>query len=397
MRIRPASAAALLLALGSAGCGDRGAASDWRVVVDTLPNGAPLVRNLPPEEIQARWVIEPELMVGTLEGEGPEQFGQVKGVAPLPDGGLVVLDAQAQELRIFGSDGGHRRTLGGRGEGPGELFGANGILVGPDGLIRVHDPSNARVSLFHPETGFMGSERIPILGWGFLWDAVIDGDGKVYETAIGGTLQDRSWVVRVYDGAGSPTGEIPFEPLGSPGTQEQPGTWRWDRGVMGVPFWPRGIRILDPSPAMWRKRSHVNEYRLARTGLEGDTLLVIESRRSPEPVTAAERDSVIEGVRATVGDQELDWSRIPREHPVVQGAFVDDASRLWVQVTAPHQGTTWDIFGTHGVYVGTAVTDLNVPSYWTPVVRGDLFFALHLGEFDVPYAVRARMREVEGG
>jgi hypothetical protein len=54
---------------------------------------------------------------------------------------------------------------------------ALGILVGPDGLIRVHDPSNARLSLFHPETGFVRSERIPVLGWGFLWDAVMDEDG----------------------------------------------------------------------------------------------------------------------------------------------------------------------------------------------------------------------------
>jgi hypothetical protein len=397
MRIRPASATVLLLALASAGCGDRGAAPGWSVVIDTLPNGAPLVRNLPPDPIQARWVIEPELLVGTLDGEGPEQFGQVKGVAPLPDGGLVVLDAQAQELRIFESDGRHVRTLGRRGEGPGELSGANGILVGPDGLIRVHDPSNARVSLFNPETGFIGSERIPILGWGFLWDAVMDEDGKVYEMAMGGTLQDRSWVVRVYDEAGSPTDETPFEPTTPPGIQEQPGTWRWDRGVMGVPFWPRAVRILDPTPTLWRKRSHVNEYRIARTGLDGDTLLVIESRRSPELVTAAERDSVIEGVRAIVGDQELDWSRIPRERPIVLGAFVDEGGRLWVRVSAPDLRTTWDVFGSDGVYQGTVVTDLNVPSYWAPVVRGDLFFGLHLGEFDVPYAVRARIRELEGG
>jgi hypothetical protein len=397
MSIRAACGAPLLLVLVSTGCGEGGPASDWSVVVDTLPNGAPLVRSLPPDRIEPRWVIEPEVMVGTLDGGGPSQFGQVKGVAPLPDGGLVVLDAQAQELRIFGADGSHRRTLGGRGEGPGELSGANGILAGPDGSILVHDPSNARVSRFHPESGFVGSERIPILGWGFLWGAVMDADGHAYEIAMGGTIQDRSWVIRRYDENGAPIEEVPFEPMGPPGPQEAAGWWVHDRGVIGVPFWPQIVRALDRQGGLWRKQPNVNDYRFARTGAGGDTLLVLEGRRPPRPVTAAERDSAIERVRDAVGSQDLDWSRIPRDHPTVLGGFVDDRERLWVRVTPPDDRPTWDVYGPDGVYQGTAVTDLNVPSYWTPQVQGDLFYTLHLGDFEVPYAVRARVREVEGG
>src|SRR5680860_865881 len=107
----------VVLLIGVFGCSDAPAnESGWTVVVDTLAGGIVQVVNTPAAEgITPRWVIEPEVRIGTMSGSGPELFGQVKGAAPLPDGRIAVLDAQAQEVRIFAADGQHLLTFGGEG------------------------------------------------------------------------------------------------------------------------------------------------------------------------------------------------------------------------------------------------------------------------------------------
>ena len=108
------------------------------------------------------------------------------------------------------------------------------------------------------------------------------------------------------------------------------------------------------------------------------------------PVTAAERDSAIAALRER-GAPDLDWSRIPAEKPIVQSLFVDESGRVWVRVTTPDTLTTYDVYLSDGRYDGTAVTSLDIPTWWQPLVRGDLFYTLVTDELDVQYVVRARI------
>ena len=70
--------------------------------------------------------------------------------------------------------------------------------------------------------------------------------------------------------------------------------------------------MLDPPAGRWATPADRNVYRIAHTSFDGDTLMVLESRRPPLPVTAAQRDSAIAAVREATG-QDHDWSRIPKE------------------------------------------------------------------------------------
>ena len=78
----------------------------------------------------------PVLRLGT-DSRGPELFGYVPRAAIGSDGNIVVLDADAQEIRIFDSDGGFVERFGGWGDGPMELRGAIDFHLFPDGRIAV--------------------------------------------------------------------------------------------------------------------------------------------------------------------------------------------------------------------------------------------------------------------
>jgi hypothetical protein len=69
----------------------------------------------------------PVLRLGGADATGPELFSQVAGVRIDAAGNVWVLDGASSEVRIFRPDGTHWKTVGRRGEGPGE-FQALGYL-----------------------------------------------------------------------------------------------------------------------------------------------------------------------------------------------------------------------------------------------------------------------------
>lgn len=397
MRPRLAMLGALLVA---SGCARGDAGTGWQVAVDSSA-GYPVVVNTPPaHEIAPTWELVEELRIGSREGSGPDVFGEIRGLAVLDDGRVAVLDYQAQEVRLFAPDGSWLRTFGGRGAGPGELADANGLLATADGHLLVHDPRNDRRTLFHPDRGLVATLPVDIRSFGYTWEAVEDERGVVWDTNVI-LLPDRGGRIDILQGMNrqgvlSDTVELGRRPPISL-DDEAPGAYRWSRpdgigGVMSVPFWPRGFRKADGSGHFWHKAADVNDYRIARTTWAGDTTLVVESRRPTRPVNGAARDSAIEAIRERV-QQELDWSRIPAERPVVEGLHVAADGRLWVHVGATGQALVFDVFGPDGVYQGTTLTEARLRPYVTPVIRGDTLWGVVTDELDVPYVVRAVLRD----
>lgn len=159
-------AAVLACALVLAACGDQRPGTEWQgSVVDSA--GTQVVHN-PAEGLwteETRWTYREELRIGALDGSPELQFGQISGVDVSPEGEILVLDAQAQEVRVFGPDGAYLRTLGEAGSGPGELGpGAAGVFLAPDGSVRVVDPLNQRVNAYEPDGTPRGSFPLDFRG-----------------------------------------------------------------------------------------------------------------------------------------------------------------------------------------------------------------------------------------
>lgn len=394
----------LLSTVACAGDGVREAGTGWTVTRDTLEGGVLHLVNAAPAEgaRESAATIETELRIGTLDGDGAAQFGQILGIAPLSDGRIAVLDAFAREVRLFGADGGHLATYGRQGAGPGELESPFGLMRDDQDRLWVPDHRNNRMTVFDPDSGYVASYRLTVMSRGFVWDGAMLDDGRVVKPSI--TLHpERRDLLRIYDRRMELVDSILLPLRDEPANPKSPpGVFYWEapgglpRGYHQIPFYPRGTTTLDPAGHVWRSHDGEPIYRVARTSLRGDTTLVLERSWEPVPVPEAERDSAIGRIRKDIleygGTIDQDWSRVPGEKAPIEQLFVSDDGQLWVRTASRDSLIRFDIFERDGVRAGSAATRLPLVSYLAPIVRGDRMWGVVRDESDVEYVVRARMR-----
>ena len=104
----------------------------------------------------AVWTVAPEplLDLGVVDGDPAYQFFRIGGGLRLDDGRIVVVNGGTAELRVFGPDGAHLQTVGGKGSGPGEFQLPWDIWRAPGDSIAVYDWEGQSVSLFSHDLAF---------------------------------------------------------------------------------------------------------------------------------------------------------------------------------------------------------------------------------------------------
>ena len=392
--------------VASLACEPPGPASDWSTARETPPSGAVLVTNTPSADASPTLMLVEELRIGSLDGGRPESFAALKGLVALPGGGFAVLDSQAQEIRVFGTDGSHVATHGRPGEGPGEFVDATGLMLDPRGRIWAADPRGARMSVFDPVDGFLVSFRYQYMVRGFIWTGIMTDRGHILKPSM--SREDFRPMLRVYDSTMTQIDSIfsaeedeggDFDPEDSPGAFyfETPGG---GYGLMGIPFYPGGASHTDRNGETWFGRMADPGYRIGKYAPGGDTTLIVVTERPPVPVTPAERDSAIAVIRESLREsgvtREMDWSRIPDVKPALESIFTSAEGNVWVAIPNLSGGTDYDVLSADGSYLGTVTAgSLDVYRWLPPVVVGDTFLAVVNDELDVPYVVRARIVPVE--
>jgi hypothetical protein len=100
-----------------------------------------------------RWTVDsvPGL---TLESPDSAGFVYISAAHWLGDGRLLVADARQLGIYIYDAAGNHQRTLGRRGQGPGEFRGLMTVSVMHD-TIGAWDISQRRFSVFTADSGFL--------------------------------------------------------------------------------------------------------------------------------------------------------------------------------------------------------------------------------------------------
>ena len=371
---------------------------------ETLPNGAVLARypDLPAIDSVGAEVAEAnvDLQFGSVDGADPNlTFGAIR-VQAASDGTIYVLDQQAAEVRVFDSDGRYLRTIVRRGEGPGEIGGANGIFLSGDTLLWINDTRQWTIIGVDTDGDEIRRFTKPVMSVTSTWTGVFDDRGRYWravshsdnEPGFPPPMGLTSWTGRhYYKSYDLFSGAIDSVQLGEPRFQ----IYAYSRpdvpfGFLPLRFEPFEMIAVNPPGGFWR--AHNTSYRIARTGEGGDTLVVIEAGLPEEQVTDADRsayvDSIVEDRPELRREAEEVAALMPDVKPMLEGIFVDDEHRLWVQRVTPEDAPAfYDLFSADGDYRGSV--RLAFAAAGPLVIRHGQIYTWIEDDLHVPYVVRS--------
>lgn len=97
-----------------------------------------------------RWRLagQPAMALDSREDDPNYQFFRIVDAQPLPNGGLAVANGGTSEIFIFDAEGNYLRTVGRRGEGPGEFRRLAWIAIRPPDSLVAADDGLRRITVF---------------------------------------------------------------------------------------------------------------------------------------------------------------------------------------------------------------------------------------------------------
>ena len=317
----------------------------------------------PLEASGAEWRLQlpPVLQIGRTGGgdDGPDLFGRVMQVIRLSSGDIAVAEGLANEIRIFDAGGGHQRTFGRSGEGPGEFTTLWTIAELPGDTIVAVDPRGGRASLFTSSGAFARSFPIPrlpgasapnVIGW--LDDGTLLIDALTRSPSRDTRDQSTHFLYAVgRDGEVLGTlGEFAGQQLG--------------RNGYAVAFGGRAEFAAGGELAWY---GHSSRLELVGHDRSGSVRRIVRADRIPVAVTQAEIDesraAAEESLRGMSGPavERIRATEFASDHPVHGGILSDQAGNLWVERyrSTPIEdsvGREWDVFDAEGRLIGFLTT-----------------------------------------
>ncbi len=361
------------------------------------------------------WTVTEELRIGTVAGEPEYQFGQIVPLASVDvdsEGNIYVMDLQAQEARVFDSQGQYIRTLGGPGSGPGEFSAqAFSIFTDDQGGVIVPDLGNQRVSIFSPDGEPAGSFPIQIqAGVPMRWK--VDAAGRIMAQLRGmgvpgiAALEGGDPIV-VYDTTGAVVDTVALLPKGQMlegVTEEQ---------FSMVLFAAEPVWDLDQSGSFYYAMN--DQYRILVNDPDGALTRIITREVERKPVEESDRNSILSalqeqyaqfGVPPAQIEQIMQGIGFADSYPAFGQLFLGPDETLWVQrirsardmAEGAEEGfefdpqdigsPEWEVLDAEGRYMGV----VTLPEGFTPVnVKGDLLYGIWQDELDVQYIMRLRV------
>lgn len=297
-----------------------------------------IVKNITAPRYAGVATLVEEVKFGNESGADEYTFGEVSDVAVAKDGTVYVLDNTIYGIRVYDAKGKYIRTIGHKGQGPGETVSPSGIGVLPDGRVVLWDMVNWRVNVY-------SATGQSLTQWAQLAGGTAQASNGVRVDTAGNVLIRRplptsgaargqlapGWVwlkLRTSDGA-------PIDTIREP-------EWFVERHVLtasssnaststDVPFDPRRIWALSPTGTMITGFPSRYAFEVHRTPRS-----VVSVRRevAAEKLPNAERDSARRAIEVRMRKVDPNWSwsgpDIPTTRPLYEGINTGEDGRIWV-------------------------------------------------------------------
>jgi 6-bladed beta-propeller len=342
------------------------------------------------------WTVStsPMLEIGQMDADPAYELSRVRGVVRLSDGRIVVGEAGASELRYFDAHGEYIRTVGRKGEGPGEFSSLFGIYALGD-TVFAYDYRLSRVTLFGAEGDYLEDVTLgresgrPLALYPFR-----DGFLGVTWSFPEGLNEDftysrRPSVFRVFGGDGVPgdaLDELPGEEMVIKAQTDGASTTTLTvRPLMGHSLHQAmvGATFVAGTTDRFEVRVYDEMGRLAR---------LIRAPSRDVPVTHEEWEAVIaeelhDAETASWRSSVLEIAEL-RPAPDIRPAYgrfvADREGYVWLAPYRPASGqpVPWLVVEVDGTIMG----DVELPEGFTPLEIGtEYVIGVVRDDFDVPY------------
>jgi hypothetical protein len=313
-----------LAMISAPGCGSKPGVNSWRGSLETA-DGITVVSNprAPMYGLGALELAE-ELAFGDAPGTKAPIFQQAWYVAVNEAGEIFVMDQDDSCVKVFSKDGRHVRSIGRRGQGPGEIQNPNTIHLLKDGSLIFEDFYRG-LDVFGPGGTFMEFLAAP----GFV-DVLATPGGRIVARVNAFSAGRPGKEIRTYDSA-----------------LRQKAAFRF------VPDEPRDPQVIKPFAGRfcWALMgedtlalSEGSRYEIEVFSLDGRSRRRIRKDHDPVKITPSEVDEVRARLRGRSAE-------IPAAYAAIRGLWADDEHRLIVQTyekAADGRSLYHDVFDREG-------------------------------------------------
>lgn len=277
--------------------------------------------------------LEQDLFIGESEGQEEYMFSEVTDMDVDPDENIYVLDSKETHIKVFEKQGTYLRTIGKKGQGPGEMQSARSLSITPNHELMVNDWSARALHFFSLDGQYLKS--LNLKGMIFFTHPVADSQNHI---VAGYTVMDQT--------------VTNYLKIFNPDMTEKKTIYSYKAAqypvinpLYGRCFW----QINRHDHIIW---GYNDTYEIQFLKPDGSLFMKISKEYDPVKITEQEKQQFI---KSNYGEEippgiELSWDS--HHHPFIY-LSVDDEGHVFVRTyeKAPNDHYYYDVFNSQGKYI----------------------------------------------
>jgi hypothetical protein len=314
--------------------------SEWKGTTEVV-NGITVVKN-PKEPIHGEDVfrIEQDLTIGEQKTEEELIFQNIYDFVVDDEENIYISDSKAGHIVVFDKKGNHVKTIGSKGQGPGELLFPSEIHVFPQGMVMVQDIDQGCVHFYSSNGEFLRKQSLHTLPF---FDARIDSKGNIIACyVIPG--DDYITVLKKLDSDFQSLETYTSLPMVSR-LSIRPRRWNYFEWRAGNIVW----NVTKEDNIIW---GDVTKYEIHVCTTEGKLAKKIVKEHESKKIENEERDRLL--IEQFGEDFVPSGVEFPSNYPAYETFSCDDAGRIFVRTwdrTEDGIGNYYDVFDSEGKYI----------------------------------------------
>ena len=311
-------------------------------------NGVTVIYNpkkpSPPAGIPTELILEEDLTLGVREGQEEYMLLDPTDIDVDNNGNIYVLDRKAFHIKVFDKEGQFLRTIGKKGQGPGEMQRPRDIDITPQGELLINDGATRRLLFFSLEGNFLKE-----ISAGKLWlfvDPKADSDGNIVGSFII-MAEIPSHQLKKFNPMLEPVSDIFTLELAKPPAMDT----RFPRI-----YW----EIMEGNFLVWGTQT---KYELHILDSGGKEIRRIVKDYDPVEFTKEDKEKVLERGLYEGPDVKLIWHK---HHLAFMDFTCDEQGRIFVrsfEKTKDEKSHFYDIFDPEGRYIAKIPLEIR-PRIW---------------------------------